>query len=161
MVLVVSSLQSQLWVLPISNLYLKDASEAFQVKMSNKESYYLAYWTQKTIPIMYIDAMTTSPLAGDWRLESRYGASLGGTLCYINNPTLRLFSHTCLHISRTRLHTTSDDNQTRRHKKQKQDKHHHHGGAARPSSGMDLMNPCRLRGGRPCACSFLCRRRSN
>jgi len=26
------------------------------------------------------------------------------------------------------------------------DKHHHHGGAARPSSGMDLMNPCRLRG---------------
>ena len=46
----------------------------------------------------------------------RYGASLGGTLCYINNPTLRLFSHTCLHISRTCLHTTSDDNQTRRHK---------------------------------------------
>jgi hypothetical protein len=26
----------------------------------------------------------------------RYGASLGGALCYINNPTLRLFSHTCL-----------------------------------------------------------------
>jgi hypothetical protein len=126
----VSSLQSQLWVLPNSNLYLKDASEAFQVKMSNKESY-LAYWTQKTIPIMYIDAMTTSPLAGDWRLESRYGASLGGTLCYINNP------------------------------KQKQDKHHHHGGAARPSSGMDLMNPCHLRGGRPCTCSILCGRRSN
>jgi hypothetical protein len=45
-----------------------------------------------------------------------YGASLGGTLCFINNPTLRLFSH----ISRTRLHTTSDDDQTRRHKKHKQ-----------------------------------------
>jgi hypothetical protein len=139
--------------------------------MSNKESY-LAYWTQKTIPIMYIDAMPTSPLAGDWRLESKYGASLGGTLCYINNPTLRLFSHTCLHISRTRLDTTSDDVQMRRHKKQKQDKHHHHGGAACPSSGMDLMNPCRwrgmdlmnpcrLRGGRPCTCSILCGRRSN
>ena len=38
-------------------------------------------------------------------------------------------------------------------------KHDHHGGeAARPSSGVDLMNPCRLRGGRPCACSFQCRR---
>ena len=43
------------------------------------------------------------------------GASLGGPLCYINNPTLRLFSHTCLHISRTCLHTTCDDDQTRRH----------------------------------------------
>ncbi len=30
-------------------------------------------------------------------------------------------------------------------------KHHHHGDeAAHPSSGMDLMNPCRLMGGRPC-----------
>ena len=50
----------------------------------------------------------------------RYGASLGGALCYINNPTLRLFSHTCLHLSRTRLHTKSDDDRTRRHKKHKQ-----------------------------------------
>ena len=49
-------------------------------------------------------------------LDSWYGASLGGTLCFINNPTLRLFSH----ISRTRLHTTSDDDQMRRHKKHKQ-----------------------------------------
>jgi hypothetical protein len=41
-------------------------------------------------------------------------------------------------------------------------KHDHHGGeAARPSSGVDLMNPCRLRGGRPCACLFQCRRWSN
>jgi hypothetical protein len=24
-----------------------------------------------------------------------------------------------------------------------------------------LMNPCRLRGGRPCACSYRCRRRSD
>jgi hypothetical protein len=41
--------------------------------------------------------------------------------------------------------------QTRPHRKHKQhDKHHHHGGGtARPSSGMDLMNPCRWRGGRP------------
>ena len=37
-------------------------------------------------------------------------------------------------------------------------KHHSYGGgAARPSSGVDLINPCRLRGGRPCTCSFLCR----
>ena len=42
------------------------------------------------------------------------------------------------------------------HKKHKSpNKHHHHGGgAAHPSSGMDLINPCRLRGGRPCASSF-------
>jgi hypothetical protein len=46
------------------------------------------------------------------------------------------------------------------HKKHKSpNKHHHHGGkAARPSSGVDLMNPCRLRGERPCACSFQGRR---
>jgi hypothetical protein len=82
-----------------------------------------------------------------------YGASLGGTLCYINNPTLRFFSHTC-------LHTTRDNDQTRRHKKHKSpNKHNHHGGEATcPSSGVDLMSPCRLRGGRPCTCSFLCRR---
>jgi len=49
------------------------------------------------------------------------------------------------------------------HKKHKQhDKHHYNGGgAARPSSGVDLMNPCRLRGGRPCACLSQCRRRSD
>ena len=41
---------------------------------------------------------------------------VGGALCYVNNPILRLFSHTCPHLSRTRLHTTSDDDQTRRHK---------------------------------------------
>jgi hypothetical protein len=59
----------------------------------------------------------------DWcnnQLKCGYGASLGGALCYINNPTLRLFSHTCLHLSHTRLHTTSDDDQTRWHKKHKQ-----------------------------------------
>ena len=45
------------------------------------------------------------------------------------------------------------------HKKHKSPtKHHHHGGGAtHPSSGMDLMNPCRLRGGRHCTCLFLCR----
>jgi len=56
------------------------------------------------------------PTGYGWNKQNRrYGASLGGALCFINNPTLRLFSHTCLQISRTRLHTTSDDNQTRRH----------------------------------------------
>ena len=46
------------------------------------------------------------------------------------------------------------------HKKHKSlNKHHHHGGeATHPSSGMDLMFPCRLKGGRPCACLFHCRR---
>jgi hypothetical protein len=40
------------------------------------------------------------------------------------------------------------------HKKHKcPNKHHHHGvQATHPSSGVDLMNPCRLRGGRPCTC---------
>ena len=63
------------------------------------------------------------------------------------DPTLRLFSHTCLHMTR-------DDDQTRRHKKHKSpNKHDHHGRgeAARPSSGVDLMSPCRWRGGRPSA----------
>ena len=73
-----------------------------------------------------------------------YGASLGGPLCHTHNLTLRLFSRTC-------LHTMSDDDQTRPHKKHKQhDKQHHHGGgAAHPSSGVDLMNPRRPRGGQP------------
>jgi hypothetical protein len=65
--------------------------------------------------------------AGRDREGGRYGASLGGALCYINNPTL--FSHTCLHMTR-------DEDQTRRHKKHKQrhkkhkqhDKQHHHSG---------------------------------
>jgi len=49
------------------------------------------------------------------------------------------------------------------HKKHKSpNKHHHHGGgAARPSSGVDLMNPRRPRSGRPCAYSFRCHRRSD
>ncbi len=90
-----------------------------------------------------------------WTLY-RYGASLGGALCYTHNPILRLFSHTC-------LHTLSDDNQTRPHKKHKQhDKQHHHsGGAARPSSGVDLMNPCHWWGGRPSAYFFRCCHRSD
>jgi len=79
-------------------------------------------------------------------------ACLGGSLCHTHNLTLRLFSRTC-------LHTTSDDDQTRPHKKHKQhDKQHHHGvGAARPSSGVNLMNPCLPRGGRPSTYFFQCR----
>jgi len=73
------------------------------------------------------------------------GASLGGTLCHTHNPILGLFSRTC-------LHTTSDDNQTRpKHTTQRPNKHHHHGGGAtNPSGGVDLMNPCHLRGEWPC-----------
>jgi hypothetical protein len=64
-------------------------------------------------------------------------------------PTLGLFFGTC-------LHTMSDDDQTRpQHTTQTHIRHHHYGGgAANPSRGMDLMNPRRLRDGRPCACSF-------
>ena len=52
--------------------------------------------------------------------------------------------------------------QKMRKKHKQHDKQHHHGvGAARPSSGMDLMNPCRLRGGRPCTCLFQGRRWSD
>ena len=39
-------------------------------------------------------------------VNCRYGASLGGTLCYTHNATLRL-------SSRIFLHTTSDNGQTR------------------------------------------------
>ena len=49
----------------------------------------------------------------------------------------------------------------KKHKSPNQHHHHHGGGAARPSSGVDLMNPRRPRGGCPCACSFRCRRQSN
>jgi len=84
--------------------------------------------------------------SADWCQPCRYGASLGGPLCDTYNPTLRIFSCTC-------LHTTSDDDQTRpKHTTQRPNKHHHHGGgAANPSGGVDLMNPRRLRGGWPCS----------
>jgi len=49
------------------------------------------------------------------------------------------------------------------HKKHKSpNKHDHLGGeAARPSSGVNLMNPRCLRGGRPYTCLFQCRRQSD
>ena len=74
------------------------------------------------------------------------GASLGGTQSKASNPTVGLSRDTCLQMA-------SDKNQMRPHKKHKQQhKHHHHGGgAACPSRGVDLMNPCRWRGGRPAA----------
>jgi len=79
----------------------------------------------------------------------RYGASLGDSLCDTSKTyvrQVRLTSH-----------------KSKPHKKHNSpNKHDHHGGgAARPSSGVDLMKPRRLRGGRPCACSFRCRRRSD
>ncbi len=39
---------------------MKEAIEAFQVKISNDESY-LIYWVRKTIPMCF-DAITTSPI---------------------------------------------------------------------------------------------------
>jgi hypothetical protein len=68
-----------------------------------------------------MDAKTASIVdSGRPNNTNRRGARLGGAQSNVCNPTLRLFSHTCLHISRTRLHTTSEDDQTRRHKKHKQ-----------------------------------------
>ena len=125
--------------------------------------YVVAFSSAVTAVVIFVVSIAVilplpSPSPPPLLSQSCYGASLGGALCYINNPTLRLFSHTCLHISHT--HRRPDETAQ---KAQTTDKHHHHGGAARPSSGMDLMNPCpcRLRGGRPCACSFLCCRRSD
>ena len=76
-----------------------------------------------SIPLYRRGCRTTCHHTSTWAVTSLvlgYGASLGGTICYINNPSLRLFSHTCLHISRTHLHTTSVDDQTRLQKKHKQ-----------------------------------------
>jgi len=50
--------------------------------------------------------------------------------------------------------------QNRQHK-QHDKQHHHFGGVARPSSGVDLMNPCRPRGGRPSANFLQCRCQSD
>ena len=95
----------------------------------------------------------------DGTLEDSFQGIVSGLLrfemtptaaCWVNGvpsiTTLGLFSCTC-------LHTTSDNNQTRpKHTTQRPNKHHHHGGGvANPSGGVDLMNPRRLRGGRPCA----------
>jgi hypothetical protein len=101
-------------------------------KTKNNHRYYYFYYHSSLL------AITTSPLSHSCQAAAataklaaaedaallpscrRRGASLGGSQSNVFNPTLRLFSHTCLHISRTRLHTTSDDDQTRRHKKHKQ-----------------------------------------
>jgi hypothetical protein len=72
---------------------------------------------------MYVSPLATGLITIDFVMgvvvvvaAAGCGASLGGAQSNVFNPTLRLFSH----ISRTRLHTTSDDDQTRRHKKHKQ-----------------------------------------
>jgi len=78
-----------------------------------------------------------------------YGASLGGSLCDTSK----------MYVRWVRL-TSHESEITQKHKQH--DKYHHHGGgAARPSSGVVLMNPSHLRGGRPCACWLWCRRWSD
>ena len=63
-------------------------------------------------------------------------------------------------VGRVQLTSHTSQKPHKRHKSPT--KHHHHGGgAARTSSGVDLMNPCHLRGGRPCACFSRCRCRSD
>jgi hypothetical protein len=84
----------------------------------------------------------TKKVAATNKCTSWYGASLGGPLCNTSKMYVRQVKLTC-HESETTQKLKSLN------------KHHHHGvGAAHPSSGMDLMNTCRLRGGRPCACLF-------
>ncbi len=63
------------------------------------------------------------------KIQSWYGARVGGAPSNAVNLILRLFCGTC-------LHTTSNDNQTRpEHSTQTHNKHYRHGvGAARPSS---------------------------
>ena len=83
--------------------------------------------------------------------ELGYGASLGGPLCDAYNPTLGLF----LVLVYIRQVTTTRQDQNTQHTTQRPNKHHHHGGGAvNPSGGVDLMNPRRLRGGRPCPWFF-------
>ena len=78
-----------------------------------------------------------------------YGASLGGPLCNTSKMyvrQVRLASHesetTQKHIHLTNMITMVVK-------------------PLAPSSGVDLMNPCRLRGGWPCACLFQCRHQSD
>ena len=78
-----------------------------------------------------------------WRfIGMRYGASVGGSLCDTSKTYVR------------QVRLTSHESKP--HKKHNSpNKHHHHGGgAANPWSGVDLMNWCRRRGGRPCAYFF-------
>ena len=91
-----------------------------------------------------------------WWMSHMVWCKPEGPLCDAYNPTLRIFSRTC-------LHTMSDNNQTRpKHTTQRPNKHHHHGGGvANPSGGVDLMNTRRLRGGRPCVWFFQGRHQSD
>jgi len=58
------------------------------------------------------------------QVHGRCDASQCGAKSNVSNPSLGLkkfiLSHTCLHLSRTRLHRMSEDDQMRRHKKHKQ-----------------------------------------
>jgi hypothetical protein len=78
-------------------------------------------------------------------LSSRYGACVGGPKYYAVNLILRLFLYRFL----LTLSSESIHNNTNTHEHQQ-----HGGGAACPSSGVDLMIPCRPRGGRPCTYIF-------
>ncbi len=70
--------------------------------------------------------------------------------------TLHFLTKKCVTLEIFYIQPGNVNAQARPHTKHKQhDKHHHHGGgAAWPSSGMDLMNLCRWRGGRPSAYFF-------
>jgi hypothetical protein len=84
--------------------------------------------------------------------NTRYGACQCGSKRNTINLILRLRCHTFLHTK----NLTEESQVARLHKKHKQPcKHHHLGGrAARPSSGVDLMNPHHRRGGWPCIYLF-------
>jgi hypothetical protein len=79
------------------------------------------------------------PWWGPYATHMWYGASLGGPLCNTSKMYVR-WEYDWRVMSQ------------KPHKNHKHpDKQHHHGvGADRPSSSVDLMNPCHLRGGLVC-----------
>jgi hypothetical protein len=62
-----------------------------------------------------------------------------------------ILSYLSTYNERRQPDKTAQKAQTTAQKAQQHDKQHHHSGAICPSSGVDLMSPCRWRGGRPSA----------
>jgi len=97
----------------------------------------------------------------------RRGASQCGAKSNVFNPSIGLKKVILSYLSHLSCTCLSTYDEWRRpdekaQKAQTTDKHHHHGGgAARPSSGVNLMNPCCQSSGRPSAYFFQYRCQSN
>ena len=127
-------------------------SRHLSLTSNTSETYKTCWWQQNRIIILCLPSLVIhasiaacmnhlSPSLGPGQ-TGRYGASQGGPLC---DASKMLVGHVQL---------TSHESKTTQ-KAQPPTKHHHHGvGATHPSSGVDLMNTCCLRGGRPCPCLF-------